>query len=70
MAKESFNHWRLKEDPDIGLGYGERECSKETEAKDSSRKELRSSPTPSWDNKSMLQSVGRENLFTMKVRQK
>jgi hypothetical protein len=34
----------------VGLGYGERECSKEVESECSSRKELRSSPTPSMKN--------------------
>jgi hypothetical protein len=34
----------------VGLGYGERECSKAAEAEDSSSKELRSSPTPSKKN--------------------
>jgi hypothetical protein len=47
-----------------GLGYGERECSKVVEAKDSSRKELRSSPTSSWDNKSVAKYLERKSLYS------
>jgi hypothetical protein len=46
------------------LGYGERECSKEAEVKDYSRKELRSSPTPSWDNKNVAKYWKRKNIYS------
>jgi hypothetical protein len=48
----------------VGLGYGERECLKAVEEENSSRKELRLSPTPSWDSTSVAKYWKRKVVYS------